>query len=148
MGRNIQALVWWPCIVICWKMPRKSMGSNSKAEESNAGISQLSLTQMDGKLLPVQDPGAQNSCLSQSVQLHTLVQHFVTPWTAARQASLSITNSWSSLKLMSIESVMPFSHLILCRPLLLLPLIPHSIRVFPQWVNSSHEVAKVLDFQL
>src|SRR5574341_898730 len=48
----------------------------------------------------------------------------------ARQASLSITNSWSSLKLMSIESVMPSSHLILCHPLLLLPLIPPSIRVF------------------
>src|SRR5574340_167917 len=49
---------------------------------------------------------------------------------AARQASLSITNFWSSLKLMSIESVMPSSHLILCRPLLLLPPIPPSIRVF------------------
>ena len=49
---------------------------------------------------------------------------------AARQASLSITNSWSSLKLMSIESVMPSSHLILCHPLLLLPPIPPSIRVF------------------
>ena len=55
---------------------------------------------------------------------------FVTPWIASRQASLSITNSWSSLKLMSIESVMPSSHLILCRPLLLLPPIPPSIRVF------------------
>ena len=53
-----------------------------------------------------------------------------TPWIAARQASLSITNSWSSLKLMSIESVMPSSHLILCHPLLLLPPIPPSIRVF------------------
>ena len=53
-----------------------------------------------------------------------------TPWTAARQASLSITNSRSSLKLMSIESVMPSSHLILCHPLLLLPSIPPSIRVF------------------
>ena len=55
---------------------------------------------------------------------------FATPWIAARQASLSITNSRSSLKLMSIESVMPSSHLILCRPLLLLPPIPPSIRVF------------------
>ena len=55
---------------------------------------------------------------------------FVTPWIAARQASLSITNSWSSLRLTSIESVMPSSHLILCCPLLLLPLIPPSIRVF------------------
>ena len=58
------------------------------------------------------------------------VRLFATPWITARQASLSITNSWSSLKLMSIESVMPSSHLILCRPLLLLPLIPPSIRVF------------------
>ena len=51
------------------------------------------------------------------------------PWIAAHQASLSITSSWSSLKLTSIESVMPSSHLILCRPLLLLPPIPPSIRV-------------------
>ena len=55
---------------------------------------------------------------------------FVTPWTAAQQASLSITNSRSSLKLTSIELVMPSSHLILCHPLLLLPPIPPSIRVF------------------
>ena len=68
-------------------------------------------------------------------------------WIAAHQASLSITNSQSSLRLMSIESVMPSSHLILCRPLLLLPPIPPSIRVF-QWVSSSHQVAKVLEFQL
>ena len=54
----------------------------------------------------------------------------VTPWTAACQASLSITNSWSLLKLMSIESVMPSNHLILCRPLLLLPSILPCIRVF------------------
>ena len=55
---------------------------------------------------------------------------FETPWTTARQASLSITNSWSLLKLMSIESVMPSSHLILCHPLLLPPSIFPSIRVF------------------
>ena len=55
---------------------------------------------------------------------------FATPWIAARQASLSITNSWSSLRLTSIESVMPSSHLILCLPLLLLPPSPPSIRVF------------------
>ena len=58
------------------------------------------------------------------------VQLFVTPWTVARQASLSITNSWSLLKLMSTESVMPSNHLILCCPLLLLPSIFLSIRVF------------------
>src|SRR5574340_1159165 len=65
-----------------------------------------------------------------SVQSLIRVRLFVTPWTAARQSSLSITNSRSLLKLMSIESVMPSSHLILCRPLLLLPPIPPSIRVF------------------
>ena len=65
-----------------------------------------------------------------SVQSLSRVRLFATPWTAARQASLSITNSWSSLRLTSIESVMPSSHLILCRPLLLLPPIPPSIRVF------------------
>ena len=65
-----------------------------------------------------------------SVQLLSRVWLLATPWTAARQASLSITNSQSSLKLMSIESVMPSSHLILCRPLLLLPSIFPSIRVF------------------
>ena len=65
-----------------------------------------------------------------SVQSLSRVQLLVTPWTAARQASLSITNSWSLLKLMSIESVMPSNHLILCHPLLLLPPIFPSIRVF------------------
>ena len=65
-----------------------------------------------------------------SVQLLSRVPLFVTPWIAVCQASLSITNSQSSLRLMSIESVMPSSHLILCRLLLLLPPIPPSIRVF------------------
>ena len=65
-----------------------------------------------------------------SVQSLSHVQLFATPWTAARQASLSITNSWSLPKPMSIESVMPSNHLILCRPLLLLPSIFSSIRVF------------------
>ena len=65
-----------------------------------------------------------------SVQWLSRVQLFATPWIVARQASLSITNSWSSLRLMSIEAVMPSSHLIFCRPLLLLPQIPPSIRVF------------------
>ena len=65
-----------------------------------------------------------------SVQSLSCVQLFVTPWTAARQASLSITNSWSLPKPMSIQSVMPSNHVILCRPLLLLSPIPSSIRVF------------------
>ena len=66
-----------------------------------------------------------------SVQFsHSVVSDSTIPWIAARQASLSITNSRSSPKLMSIESVIPSSHLILCRPLLLLSPIPPSIRVF------------------
>ena len=72
----------------------------------------------------------------------------MTPWIAARQASLSITNSRSSLRLTSIESMMPSSHLILYRPLLLLPLNPSQHQSLFQWVNSSHEVARVLEFQL
>ena len=64
-----------------------------------------------------------------SVQLLSCVWLFATPWTAAHQASLSITNSWSLLKLMSIVLVMPSNHLILCRPLLHLPSIFPSIRV-------------------
>ena len=64
------------------------------------------------------------------VQSLSRVRLFATPWIAARQASLSITNSWSSLKLISIKLMMPFKHLILCHPLLLLPATFPSIRVF------------------
>ena len=80
-----------------------------------------------------------------SIQSNSCVWLFVTLWTAARQASLSITNSWSLLKLMSIESVMPSSHLISCHPLFLLPSIFHSVRVFSSesvlcitWPKYSH----------
>ena len=68
-------------------------------------------------------------CIS-SVQSHNLVRLFATPWTATHEASLSITNSQSLLKFMSVESVMPSSHLILCPPLLLLPSVFPSISVF------------------
>ena len=68
--------------------------------------------------------------VSQSVQSLSHVWLFATPWAAAHQASLSITNSWSLLKPMSIKSLMPSNHLILCHPLLLLPSIFTSIRVF------------------
>jgi len=68
--------------------------------------------------------------LTYSVQLLSLVLFFVTPWTAAHQAFLSITNSQNSLKLMSIKSVMTSNHLILCCPLLLLSLIFPSIQIF------------------
>ena len=110
-----------------------------------------------------------------SVQSLSYVRLFATPWTAARQASLSITNSRSLPKLMSIESVTPSNHLILCHPLLLLPSIFPNIRVFSnkcfqssptsgsfqmsafnlsqhqgllKWVSSLHQVAKILEFQL
>ena len=86
--------------------------------------------------------------LKSSVQSLSRVQLFATPWTAACQASLSITNSRSLLKLMPIESAMPSSHLILCCPLLFLPSIPPSIRVFSNEVNSLHQVAKILKIQL
>ena len=68
--------------------------------------------------------------LLSSVQSFSRVQLFATPWITAREASLSITYPWSSLTLMSIESVMPSNHLIPCRPLLFLPPVPPSIRVF------------------
>ena len=82
-----------------------------------------------------------------SVQSLSRVQLFATPWTATCQASLSITNSWSLLKLTSIELVMPSNHLILCHPLLLLPSIFLSIRVFSN-ESALHQVAKVLELQL
>ena len=81
-----------------------------------------------------------------SVQSLSRVRLFVTPWTAALQASLSITSSWSLLKLISIKSVMPSNHLILCHFLLLPLSIFPSIRFFSN--ESSHQVAKVLEFQL
>ena len=99
-----------------------------------------------------------------SVQSLSCVRLFVTPCTAARQASLSITISQSLLKLMSIESVMPFNHPILCRPLLLLPSIFPSIRVFSnesvlhlRWpkywsfsfnINPSNEYSGLISFRI
>ena len=77
---------------------------------------------------------------------HSVVYNFANPWTTARQASLSFTISQSLLKLMSIELMMPSNYLILCCPLLLLPSIFPSIRVFFQWVSSSHRVGQVLSF--
>ena len=84
-----------------------------------------------------------------SFQSLSRVRLFATPWIAARQASLSITNSQSSLRLMSIESVMASSHLILGRPLLLLPPIPPSIRVFyneSTWGGKSTGVSALTPF--
>jgi len=94
-----------------------SVGSSKEQESSRKTSTSV--------LLTVPKP------LTVSVQFsRSVVSDSVTPWTAAHQASLSITNSWSLPKLMSIESVMPSNHLILCHPLLLLPSIFPSIRVF------------------
>ena len=85
-----------------------------------------------------------------SVQSLSHVWLFVTSWTAACQAALSITNSWSLVKVMSIESVMPSNHLILCRPLVLPPLGLQKTQhqgLF-KWVSSLHQGAKGLEFQL
>ena len=94
----------------------------------------LTMTQiMNSFLLKIQtwiEESRGTTRLFSSVQSLSHVQPFATPWIAVCQASLSITNSWSSPKLMSIESVMSSSHLILCRPLLLLPPIPPRIRGF------------------
>jgi len=89
-----------------------------------------------------------SKALFSSVQLLSHVQLFATPWTAARQASLSITNSWNLLKLMSIESVMPSNHLILCCLLLLLPSIFSQHHDLFKQVSSLQQKAKVLEFQL
>ena len=99
-----------------------------------------------------------------SVQLLSRVQLFATPWTVARQASLSITNSWSMLNLLSIKLVMPSNHLVLCHPLLLLPSIFPSIRVFSnesvlriRWpkywsfsfsINPSNEYSGLISFMI
>ena len=104
------------------------------------------------------------SLLFSSVQSLSCVRPFATPWTVAHQASLSITNPWSLLKLVSIEPVMPSNHLILCRPLLLLPSIFPSIRVFSnesvlhiRWpkywhfsfsISPSHEYSGLISFRM
>ena len=83
-----------------------------------------------------------------SVQSLSCVWLFATPWTAAHQASLSIKNSQSLLKLMSIESVVPFNHLILCHPFLPPAFNLSQHQGLLKWISSSHQVAKVLEFQL
>ena len=106
--------------------------------------------------------GNYSTCFNQSVQSLSCVQLFATPWTAARQASPSITNSQNLLTLMSIELVMPSNHLILCCPLLLLPSIFPSIRVlssesvlhvrWPKYwsfsINPANEYSGLISFRI
>ena len=92
--------------------------------------------------------GAQGPPQFSSVQFsHSVMSDSATPWTTARQASLSITSSRSLPKPMSIDSVMPSNHLILCRPFSSCPQFSLHQGLF-QWVSSSHQVAKVLELQL
>ena len=109
-------------------------------------------------------PGGYYVYLNQSLQSLSCIRLFVTPWITACQTSLSITNSQNLPKLMSIESVMSSSHLILCCPLLLLPPIPPSIRVFSnestlrmRWpkywsfsfsINPSNEHSELISFRM
>ena len=96
----------------------------------------------------LKDPSNHIIIFIRSFQSLTHVQLFATPWITEHQASLSIANYWSLLKFKSIESVMPSNHLILCPPLLLLPSIFPSIRVFSDESALCYQVAKVLEFQL
>ena len=108
-----------------------TQGSIIKEEENNRELKTNKLTTSTTKTANVFYKNWYGwVLLISSVQSLSCVWLFATPWTATRQASLSITNSWSLLKPMSIESVMPSNHLILCHPLLLLPSIFPSIRVF------------------
>ena len=102
-------------------------------------------------MFPLFPPSICHATLFSSIQLLSRVQLFATPRIAACQASLSITNSWSSLRLTSIESVMPSSRLILCRPLLLLPPNPSQHQSFPMsqlfaWGGQSTGVSALASF--
>ena len=124
-----------------WSHPPEAPALYHSAQPSKAGASALSPNSLwcphfpTFPLVLLHTPGQKGQGdrttkprrAGASVQL-SRVQIFTTLWAAARQASLSITNSWSLLKLMPIESGMPFNHLILCRPLLLLPSVFPSIR--------------------
>ena len=110
--------------ILEWAAMPSSKGSSGSRD-------QTCISCIAGRVLTTESPG-KPLCKDQfsSVRLLSCVRLFATPWTAACQASRFITNSQSSLRLMSIQSVMPSNHLILCRPLLLLPSIFPSIRVF------------------
>ena len=103
------------------------MGCHFPLDAGVEPVSPVSST-LAGEFFTTEPPG--KPCCSCSVQLLSLVRLFATPWTVACQGSLSITNSQSLHKLMSIESVMPSNHLIFCRPLLLPPSVFPSISVF------------------
>ena len=130
--------IWWNCIT-GWKNKKKLWISSNWVWHSEDYKKELEII---WKLL---------ICIRHQIrsdQSLSRVRLFVTPWITAHQVSLSITNFWSSLRLMPIESVIPSNHLILCHPLLLLPPIPPSIRVFSNESTLHMRWPKVLEFQL
>ena len=155
-------------MVCSWNSPGKEYRSGlpfpSPGDIPNPGIKPRSPA-LQADSLPLSYEGSPKSETQFSlIQSLSCVRLFVNPWTAACQASLSITNSRSLPKLMSIESVMPSNHLILCRPLLLLPSIFPSIRVFSnesvlhiRWpkywsfnfsINPSNEYSRLSSFRI
>ena len=113
--------------------PKKQNHRTNVSEVNESCLVVSSSLRPHGLYSPCNSPGqdtGEDQSVSQSVQLLSCVLLFVTPRTAVLQASLSITNSRSLSRLISIESIMPYNHIILCRPLLLLPSIFRSIRVF------------------
>ena len=144
-----------------WNSPSQNTGAGSLSlfrgifptHGTNPGIPHCSriLYQLSHKRSPTASrkdllTGALNLQFS-SIHSLSRVWLFATPWTGARQTSLSITNSQGIPKIMSIESVMPSNYLILCSPLLRLPSLSQHRGLF-KWITSSHQVAKVLEFQL
>ena len=135
---QLLCLVAQSCPTLCHPMdcslPGSSVHGNSPGKNNWSGLPCPTPRDLHKPRIEPRSPILQSDSLPpepfSSDQLLSHVRLFVTPWIAARQASLSITNSRSSLRLTSIESVMPSSHLILCCTLLLLPPIPPSIRVF------------------
>ena len=136
-------LVAQSCLTLCNPMDYSLPGSSVHGIFQAIVLEWIAISFSRGSSQPRDRTRASRIVQFSSVQSLSHVWFFATPWIAALQASLSMHNSRSSLRLTSIESVMPSSHLILCRPLFLLPPIPQSLF---QWVNSSHEVAKVLEF--
>ena len=129
---RVRSLDWEDLLQKKWQPTPVFLPGKSHGQRSLAGYSPWSHKELDTteQLIHTCLNNNRCMCIFSSVQSLGFVRLFATPWITACQASLSIINSRSLLRLMSIESVMPSSHLIFCRPLLLLPPIPPSIRVF------------------
>ena len=143
-------LFWFVLIpqarILEWVAISFSRGSSQPRDLPNPGVKLWSLV-LQADSLP-SEPLAKPIKMIVIVQLLTWVWLFVTHWNVAHQASLPFAVSQSLLKLMSIESVMPSNHLIRCHPLFLPTFNLSQHQGLFQWVSSSHQMAKVLEFQL